>query len=141
MITFEDLWNALAVVFICALVLLFIEGIGRYKLFEKAGERGWKAFIPILSSYILYRLIWHSILSLIRFALTFLTLFLLIQVYPLRVVGLVFAMLSFIWDGIVSWKTGKCFGKGTVYRIALILLHPIMLPVLGWGYDRYMGKD
>ena len=31
--------------------------IGQWKMFEKAGESGWKALIPIYNLYILYKII------------------------------------------------------------------------------------
>ena len=61
----------MAAIFYISLFILIIIGIriGLYKLFEKAGEDGWKAFIPVYSDLIWLKLIgkpqWWVILTLI----------------------------------------------------------------------------
>ena len=40
------------------LLLLTIQIVSNWKVFEKAGESGWKALIPVYSEYILYRIAW-----------------------------------------------------------------------------------
>jgi Na+-driven multidrug efflux pump len=41
-----------------ALVWFFLSAVGYYKMFQKAGQRGWFAFIPLLREYGLFRMAW-----------------------------------------------------------------------------------
>ncbi|MDQ3073767.1 MAG: DUF5684 domain-containing protein, partial [Bacteroidota bacterium] len=43
---------------IISAILLLIRHIGLYKLFQKAGEDGWKAFVPVL-----YTIIWLKLIN------------------------------------------------------------------------------
>ena len=140
MVTFDTLWSALAIAFICVLVLCFIEAIGRWKLFEKAGESGWKAAVPILSTYTLFKLVWSPAMFGIHLLLSVISMMLIPMRWPFRGLGLVFVAAVFVISGMASWRIAKCFGKGPGYGICLVLLHPIFLPIIGWSYDRYMGN-
>ncbi len=40
------------------LLLLVVQIVAYWKIFEKAGEPGWKAIIPVYSDYILYKIAW-----------------------------------------------------------------------------------
>ena len=140
MVTFETLWNVLAAAFICALVLSYIEITGRWKLFEKAGASGWKAAVPVLSSYTLYKLVWTRAMFAVHLILVIVTVLLLLMKWPFRCIGLLLMVGVMAVNGMVSMRIAKCFGKGTGYGICLIFLHPIFMPIIGWSYDRYMGN-
>lgn len=43
---------------------------GAWKMFEKAGEAGWKAIIPIYNMYIVYKLCWNTSLFWIWFGIS-----------------------------------------------------------------------
>ena len=68
----------LAVLFtiIIAIALLALYIIGTWKIFEKAGESGWKSLIPFYNSYILFNLFWETKYFWISFLLEMVTLFL-----------------------------------------------------------------
>ena len=91
---------------------------GWWKMFEKAGEEGWKAIIPIYNIIILLKIVgrewWWVILMIIP------------------IVGLI------IWI-IVALDLAKVFGRGTGFAIGLIFLSPIFAMILGFGEDMYQG--
>lgn len=44
------------------LVLNYLfEVVAGWRIFEKAGERGWKSLIPVYNNYIRYRLAWRPL--------------------------------------------------------------------------------
>ena len=48
------------VIFVFALIWIFLQ-IGAYcKIFEKAGESGWKSLVPFYSTYIQYKFTWST---------------------------------------------------------------------------------
>lgn len=91
---------------------------GWWKIFEKAGEEGWKAIIPIWNFIILLKIVgrewWWVLLALI----------------PL--VGFV------IWI-IVALDLAKSFGRSTAFAIGLIFLPFVFAIILGFGSDTYRG--
>jgi len=100
-------------------VLIYVLVVaGWWMIFQKAGEAGWKAIIPIWNILVLLRIVgrewWWIILMLI----------------PL--VNIV------IWI-IVSLDLAKSFGRGTGFGIGLFILAPIFALILGFGADTYKG--
>lgn len=102
------------------LALLALTFAGWWMIFQKAGEEGWKAIIPIYNAIVLMKIIgrewWWVLLMLIP------------------IVGLV------IWI-IVSLDLAKSFGRGTGFAIGLILLPFIWSLILGFGSDTYKGPS
>ena len=49
---------------IFAITYIFV-ALGRMKCMQKAGEKGWKAFVPVYSSYIMYKIVGMSGFSII----------------------------------------------------------------------------
>jgi hypothetical protein len=90
-----------------------------WMIYQKAGEEGWKAIIPIYNYMVLAKIVgrpmWWGLLPLIP------------------CVGIVFAIILIL-------DLGKSFGKSTVFSIlGLILCGPIGLGILAFGSDRYLG--
>lgn len=42
--------------YVIAIPLLVLEVVAYWKLFEKAGEEGWKSLIPVYSGYMIYKI-------------------------------------------------------------------------------------
>lgn len=84
-------------------------------VFSKLGEPGWKAWVPVYSSFVLFRLGGVAPLWAI-------TLFL-----PLvNVVGFVFSIVAI-------HSISRQFGKGAGFTVLGVLLTPIWSSILGWG--------
>src|ERR1044071_9361558 len=87
-----------------------------WRIFEKAGEPGWAAIIPIYNALVILKIagkpLWWIVLML----------------FPLAgiVVGL-----------IVLFALAKRFGKGAGFALGMIVLAPIFYPLLAWGDARY----
>lgn len=90
-----------------------------WRIFEKAGQPGWAALIPIYNTYVLLKVVnrpwWWLLLMLI----------------PL--VNIV------IWI-IVALDLAKVFGKSTVFGVVgLILFTPVGYGILAFGSAKYLG--
>lgn len=46
--------------FIYAIILWILLVVANWKIFEKCGEKGWKALIPIYSNYMEFKLFWGN---------------------------------------------------------------------------------
>lgn len=103
-------------IIVLAVVVLIIAAW--WKIFEKAGEEGWKAIIPIWNVLVLLKIVgrdwWWIILMLIP------------------IVGFI------VWI-IVSIDLAKSFGRGIGFAIGLIFLPYIWALILGFGSDTYRG--
>ena len=100
----------------CVIALIVI--IAWWKIFEKAGQAGWQAIIPIYNFYILLKIVgkpgWWLILLLVPF------------------VNLIFIIWTYN-------MLSKSFGKDEAFTVGLILLGFIFFPVLGFGSAKYLG--
>lgn len=112
--------GGIAGLFVLLIELAFAAAIiaGWWKMFEKAGEPGWAAIIPIYNTIIFIRLagkpIWWVILCLIP-----------------CVNIVVFILLSI--------EVAKAFGKDTGFGVGLGLLPFIFAPLLGFSDATYNG--
>ena len=101
-----------------SMIALVIEIIGAWFMFEKAGEPGWAAIIPIYNYLIGIKIAgkpWW-------FILLFLIPLVNVIVYVL------------IMDGLA-----KNFGKTTGFTVGLVFLRFIFVPILGFGKSTYIG--
>ena len=97
-----------------ALIVLFIAGM--WKTFDKAGQPGWTALIPILNMLVWIRIAgkewWWILLLLIP-------------------------CVGFVVAAILAFATAERFGKGPAFGLGLWLLGPIFFLILGFGSARY----
>lgn len=100
------------------LILLILVIAGFWKVFEKAGQPGWAAIIPIYNVYILLKIVGRPVWWLILFFIP---------------------VVNFIIGIIVSIDVTKAFGKGIGYAIGLLILPIIFYPILGFGDASYQG--
>jgi Family of unknown function (DUF5684) len=97
------------------LFLYVLPTIGLWKIFEKAGMRGWVALIPFVR--------WFGILKLLD--RSYLWIFAFIFFFPVT---------HFVASVLVAWK----FGKSTLFGVGIALLPGVFEPVLGFGDARYV---
>jgi len=99
-------------------VFYFIGVLPLWLVFNKAGQPGWHALIPIFNIYVLLKVVgrpgWWLILFLIPF------------------VNII------IWI-IVAYDLARSFGHGAGFTIGLVLLSWIFLLILGVNSSRYLG--
>jgi hypothetical protein len=96
------------------LVVVVAAVAGLWKVFEKAGEPGWAALVPIYTSVTLVKIsgkeMWWVIVFLVCFPVA--------------------AIVVFI-------EVAKKFGKGTGFGLGLAFLGFIFFPMLGFGSAQY----
>lgn len=117
--------NGLGIAFLVVMLLLYLAIlilviVGFWKTFEKAGQPGWAAIIPVYNAYIMCKIVgrpgWWVILLLIPY-------------------------INFIFFIIVMLDMAKSFGKGVGFAVGLILLNAIFMPILGFGSAEYEGPS
>ena len=101
---------------VLAIVVFMIAAM--WKIFEKAGQPGWAAIVPIYNMVVLLQIVgkpgWWVILMLIPF------------------VNYVFIIWTYN-------MLSKSFGKDEGFTVGLVLLGIVFLPILGFGSAVYLG--
>ena len=126
---------------LCVLYILLV--IAQWKIFEKAGEAGWKSLIPIYNIYILYKIsgiknwFWWGIL------ISFGTSFLSGVAGSASTAGLVISIIGGICYLIINiwllYRLAKAFGEGLLFTIGLVFLPTIFTLILGFSSMEYKG--
>ncbi len=113
--------------------------LGRWQMFEKMGQPGWKAFIPIYSDYVLYGSCWETAFFWIALAASAVCAFggadsgsMLVSL-----AGVIGAALEFL----LSLRVSRAFGHGIPFAIGLTLFNPLFVLYLGFGPDRCRRLD
>jgi len=117
----------LAAFFMVFVVIGIVALIGMWKTFEKAGQPGWAAIIPIYNLVVMFRLGGQS---------GWFALAILLNLIPL--IG------GLAWLGIIIWNhvnISKRFGQGVGFAIGLVLLAPIFWLILGFGSSKYVAEQ
>jgi len=108
------------VIYLIYLALAVLAVVGLWKIFVKAGQKGWYALIPILNWYVIIKLVgregWWLILLFIP-------------------------CVNFVVLVILSIDLAKAFGKELGYGLGLAFLSFIFYPLLGFSDAQYRGPQ
>jgi len=99
-----------------ALFFLAAVAIGRWKVFEKAGQPGWGAVVPVYNLLLLLRIAQRPAWWLVLYAIPFVNVIALLLV-PLDI--------------------ARYFGKSGLFGAGLIFFGFIFYPILGFGSAQY----
>lgn len=116
----------------------------QWRLFKKAGDKGWKILIPIYNIYTYYKLFWAPRWFWITFLLGVATVMTGAMLTPetavlMGIVSTVAAIGSGI-IGIVSCvKMARSFGQGGAFAVGLIFVGPVFQAILAFGRYEYVG--
>ncbi|MBQ6557847.1 MAG: hypothetical protein IJL81_00600 [Clostridia bacterium] len=135
-----------AAIFVCSLIWYVLQVIARWKIFTKAGEKGWKAIIPVYNEFVMYKISWKTMFFWIMFALAVAGSI----VSSLAGTGqnangilLFLAFVLLIADCVIGiiqlHNLSKAFGHGAGFTVGLVLLNPIFMLILAFGSSEYKG--
>lgn len=114
---------------------------GYYKMFQKAGIPGWKAFIPFYSDFLEYKICWDGKFFFLFAILYTLFTFLSNTTGTFAVlIGAIAGAIAIVIDIKHYIKLAKCYGKGTFFGLMLMIFPFICAPILGFGKAQYIGK-
>ncbi len=133
------------------LALAIFEIVCMWKVFEKAGEPGWKCLIPIYNAYIFMKIAWEG---------KYFWYMILTALVPGILLGIAAGSRSQAFAGIAGFlmiaayiallvisiialvKLAKRFGKSGAFALGLIFLEPIFIAILAFDsstYDRSLA--
>ena len=125
---------------VVGVIMWIISIIACWGLFTKAGEPGWKAIIPIYSTYVMFKLSWKVSMFWVWFVLLFASGFLSgFDNLVAAIISVVLSIAAAILGIVFYVKLAKAYGKGGGFAVGLIFLNPIFLLILGLGKSEYVG--
>lgn len=125
------------------LVWIICTVIANIYIFRKAGEGGWKSFVPVYNRYITYKISWSplwfwvgAVLFIASVVLNFVAHNAVLDVIAV-VVGAATALLHIAG----LYHLARAFGHGVPFTIGLIFLRPVFILILGFGGSQYQGAS
>ena len=121
-------------------VIILLNIIGLFKIYQKMGKPGWKGIIPFYNMYGLYDELWDK-----KYFWGYL-LAQAVMLNPSSPSGLLFSVADLVLSVAMLVvvmklyiKLAKAFGKGTGFGVLTFFFAPICLAVLGFGSAEYEG--
>lgn len=146
--------STLAMIGVFVIIICIISIIAWWKIFTKAGLKGWKSIIPIYSQYCLFRISgmsgWWCFLGIVPALCMSLAGFNLSATEfnptpeqmrnPMLWIGLVVAVISTIVSIVQAVKLAEGFKKGTGFKVLSVFFPQLMALILGLGSSKYDKK-
>ena len=155
----SDIGSILIGIYITAFIFYIIYVIAYWKIFTKAGEKGWKALIPIYNTYLMYKIVnmkswfWYligiSICAGIMMAFdgyqNGITIEQMQQLslidHPMTYIAIIgLSIIALIVAIILAYRTSKVFGHGTGFAFGLFFLPYIFWLILAYDKSKYDKK-
>ena len=123
-----------AAIFALGIIRYLLTAIGYSKMYRKAGEAPWKAFIPVYNTYNNYKISWNGKMFFLSAALyILLSAFAHNAMVALQLVSAVAGIALIVVMVKQNVKMAKLFGKGNGTGIALMFFPGITSLILGLG--------
>lgn len=160
------MWEAMTAAYsgvwtVIQVVLWVLTIVAYWRIFEKAGEKGWKAIIPVYSSYVIYKLVWKTsmfwwslvvgIIAVIGGSVFFGAILAAGGGASTMAVGgaaliamlvlLAAAIISVVINIILYVKMARAYGYGGGFAVGLILVNTVFILILGLGNAEYIGPQ
>jgi len=139
---------------IIAVVIAFwvIYILAFWKMFQKAGEKGWKSIIPIYNNYILYKISWKGSMFWVMLIASIIGASLVAASGGnidagiagagwMYYVGAAFYLVTGVIYIMQNYKTSKAFGHGVGFCLGLIFFNFIFMLIIGFGSSQYKGAQ
>ena len=129
-------------IIIAAIYVLFIAA--EWRILTKAGEKGWKALIPIYNIYVSHHIV---VMSHIWFVLEICTWIVEAIFESVRVIpgwaaiafGIPTLIITILSELIHIIKMCDCFGKGTLFKIGMILVPNLFTLIIAFDGSKYQA--
>ncbi|MDO4807765.1 MAG: DUF5684 domain-containing protein [Coriobacteriales bacterium] len=152
------LMGAMSLILVLGFAYWLITVISHWRLFTKAGEKGWKSLIPVYTDYTLFKLVWNTKGFWIWFgsgvvtaAVSMLTTqYVMVEGQLTSVatgnivttaISFVASIVSLIWSAMMCLRMAIAYGKKPSFGIGLFLLPFIFKPILAFGSGEYQGPQ
>ena len=130
-----------AAIFAIGVIRYLLTAIGYSKMYRKAGEAPWKAFIPVYNAYNNYKISWNGKMFFLSAALyILLTAFANSAMLALQLVSAAAGIALIVIVVKQNVKMAKLFGKGNGTGFGLMFFPGITSLILGLGKAEFQGE-
>ena len=131
----------IAAIAVLGLIRYLMISFGYSKMYRKAGEAGWKAFIPVYNTYNNYKLSWNTE-RFFQYAVLYILLTAVCNstMLSLQLAGMLAGIILFVVMVNHHIKMANLFGKGTGTGIALMFFPGITSLALGLGKAEFRAE-
>ena len=146
---------------VVSMIVAILGIIAMWKLFTKAGDKGWKAIIPVYNAYTAYKLFWNKkmfwitlvlgVVAVILGSVGMASLGIFVDGGASNGVGAMGVLLTivfflmlialFVLSIMYSHNLSKSFGHGVGFTLGLIVLQPVFIMILAFGSSKYIGNS
>lgn len=126
---------------IFAVIYYVLSVAGTWMMFQKAGEPGWKAIIPIYNNYIVYKICWQTMYFWVWFGIALVAA--IFGLYTDTTVGfwyiiaLILSVVQLLIQCNCSFRLSTVFGHGIWFGLGLYFFPFIFTLILGFGSSTY----
>lgn len=117
--------------------------ICRWRIFTKAGEKGWKSIIPFYNTYTEFAITWsglQGVLMMLALMIGNYILFVYESTTLVHTIGSLLSIYSSVLSLIQVHKLSRSFGHKFGFTLGLIFLNPIFMLILAFGTNsQYVG--
>ena len=103
---------------ISSIIVAIIGIVALWRVFQKAGEAGWKAIIPFYNAYTFVKII---------------------DANGIKFLLLLIPIVNIVYSIILDVRLAKVFGKSSGFAVGLIFLNPIFMLILAFDSSEYLG--
>ncbi len=132
-----DLAGMLAIILVLGLAALAVMIIAQWKLFQKAGEPGWKCLIPFYNGFLWYKLTWSVGAWVALLVLSILFAFLA----SIPIISIIISIITLIMYCVSCHKVSRSYGQSGGFTVGLIILPFIFYLILAFGSSKYVGPE
>ncbi len=134
---------------ICAalvVALVVLTEVSEWKIFKKAGEKGWKSLIPFYSIFISHHIVgMKHIWFVLEIAIwTFETIIAAFIEFPewFELLFFIFTTVFTLVNAVIhTSKMCDCFGKGTAFKLGMFFVPYIFPMILAFGSAEYKKPE
>lgn len=143
---------------IISIAICILQIVALWKVFEKAGEAGWKSIIPIYNLYILFKItksknfgfylgaliVGTIMVSVGAFFSTYMAFGMMessVWVTILDIAGIVFMLASIVIQIQMLNRLSHCFNHGTGFTVLLVFLPIIAYCIMAFSSDQFTLVD
>lgn len=114
---------------------------GLWNVFEKCGEEGWKAIVPIYNIYTLCKVFYNTAWFWYYLLINILTAIFVAMCVPdvfvlIPFIAIVLSLFSIWVLFMIYYRVSIAFGYGAMFTLGLFFLYPIFILYLGYGKDK-----
>ncbi len=128
-----------------AIILQAIYVIANWNIFKKIGEKPYKSLFPFYQEFVIFRTLGLKMGVPLVYSVMFLLTFILNLFPALKPISALTRLLYNIFYIILyilkTIKLSDYFGKGPMFKVGLMLIHPMFMLILAFGRSRFLKDE